>query len=146
MVGRYAGADKRPGKLTRRRQLSHEERKQIYERMDRRCAYCGQRLEYEDMHVDHVKPLAKGGPDIIPNMVCSCEYCNRYKGSRDVESFRRAIYRSLGALERDSLAYRNSIKYGLIRRTHAPVVFYFERKERRCKYKWKRKKSHWPKY
>ena len=48
---------------TKRRKLSKAERIQIYDKCNRRCAYCGCDLEYKDMQVDHVKPLRCGGAD-----------------------------------------------------------------------------------
>lgn len=41
----------------KRRRLSKAERQQVYRKCRGRCAYCGSRLRYEDMQVDHVIPL-----------------------------------------------------------------------------------------
>ena len=41
------------------------------------CWMCGGAFE----HVDHVKPLAKGGPHILANLRPSCGSCNTSKGA-----------------------------------------------------------------
>ena len=40
-----------------------------------RCAYCGGPFE----HVDHVKPLSRGGPHCLSNLRPSCASCNLHK-------------------------------------------------------------------
>ena|SRR3990167_5146289 len=40
-----------------------------------RCAYCGGPFE----HVDHVKPLSKGGPHCLANLRPACASCNLHK-------------------------------------------------------------------
>jgi hypothetical protein len=40
-----------------------------------RCAYCGGPFE----HIDHVKPLSKGGPHCLANLRPSCATCNLRK-------------------------------------------------------------------
>jgi hypothetical protein len=42
------------------------------------CVYCGAPAE----HVDHVRPLARGGPEHPDNLVPACADCNLGKGSR----------------------------------------------------------------
>lgn len=43
-----------------------------------KCWMCGGPFE----HIDHVKPLSKGGPHILANLRPSCGPCNRAKSSR----------------------------------------------------------------
>lgn len=52
-----------------------------------RCAYCGGPFE----HVDHVKPLSKGGPHCLANLRPSCKRCNLQKFAKHpLVWFRRA--------------------------------------------------------
>lgn len=44
-----------------------------------RCAYCGAPWE----HLDHVKPLARGGPHCLANLRPACASCNHRKSSKD---------------------------------------------------------------
>lgn len=39
-----------------RKQIAQKIRKQVYEKYNRHCAYCGCELKYKDMEVDHVIP------------------------------------------------------------------------------------------
>ncbi|WP_345820465.1 DUF1376 domain-containing protein [Methylobacterium fujisawaense] len=41
------------------------------------CAYCGDAAG--PFEVDHVVPLARGGPNIESNLACACVACNRSK-------------------------------------------------------------------
>ncbi len=45
------------------------------------CVYCG---ASENLQWEHIIPKAKGGPDIIDNMVLACRKCNLSKGARDI--------------------------------------------------------------
>jgi 5-methylcytosine-specific restriction endonuclease McrA len=43
-----------------------------------RCAYCGS----EWAHLDHVKPISKGGPHCLSNLRPACVSCNRRKSNK----------------------------------------------------------------
>lgn len=51
-------------------------KKQIFERWEHKCAYCGSE---ENLTLDHIIPQSKGGSDHTPNVLCACEKCNRSK-------------------------------------------------------------------
>tara|TARA_S200002703_G_scaffold134886_1_gene123584 strand:- start:89 stop:757 length:669 start_codon:yes stop_codon:yes gene_type:complete len=44
------------------------------------CIYCGAKGE---MHLDHFFPLAKGGPNVLGNLVPACPKCNSSKKDKD---------------------------------------------------------------
>lgn len=53
------------------------------------CHWCGEPIDYDAHHldplsfqVDHVHPIAKGGPDTLDNKVPSHRACNTAKGAR----------------------------------------------------------------
>jgi hypothetical protein len=48
---------------------------------ERCCIYCG---STENLSLDHIIPLSKGGPDIISNQVFACRSCNSSKGNKDI--------------------------------------------------------------
>jgi 5-methylcytosine-specific restriction endonuclease McrA len=53
------------------------------------CAYCRAR---PFAHLDHIIPLARGGPDALPNLVPACARCNQAKGSKMLDEwFRESI-------------------------------------------------------
>ena len=63
----------------------------VLERDGFRCAYCGVRLgdryrgrtfTRQDVTIDHILPVSRGGKNTWGNTVCSCAACNQRKGSR----------------------------------------------------------------
>ena len=76
----------------KRRKLSPDERRQIHNMFSGHCAYCGRILAFQDMTVDHVRPLNKrGGTDTLDNMFPSCFECNHNKANLTVEKYRRTL-------------------------------------------------------
>lgn len=65
----------------RRKKYSVDARKLIYDKADGKCELCGRKIVFEDMTLDHVKPLSMNGEDNISNLQCSCLACNQFKGS-----------------------------------------------------------------
>jgi len=51
-------------------------RRNVKERWNYKCAYCGSKKE---LTIDHVVPRAKGGTDFTKNVVCCCHKCNQDK-------------------------------------------------------------------
>lgn len=47
------------------------------------CQYCYRSLTLNASHLEHVVPLARGGPDQLHNCVLACPPCNRAKKDRD---------------------------------------------------------------
>jgi len=47
-----------------------------------RCYYCGKRFRPEELTMDHVVPLVRGGRSIKNNLVPACKECNRRKRYR----------------------------------------------------------------
>ena len=58
-----------PGKLRHR----------VFERDNYRCRECGATNKETTLHVDHIKPVAKGGTNEIDNLQTLCEKCNLAK-------------------------------------------------------------------
>lgn len=50
------------------------------------CQYCGRSATDEELVVEHVVPIAKGGPDSPDNWTCACRKCNSGKAVSDVPS------------------------------------------------------------
>ena len=51
-----------------------------------RCHYCGAPAT----ELDHVKPYSRGGLTVATNLVAACSLCNKSKGDRTPEEWRRA--------------------------------------------------------
>lgn len=66
--------------------LTKEYRKEIYDKFNGKCAYCGVECG-EKYHIDHIVPLCKGGTNEIDNLSLSCPMCNWKKGKKLVDEF-----------------------------------------------------------
>lgn len=62
----------------------------------------------------------------IENQFPACASCNINKHSMSLEQFRNLIAGFIKSLNRDSTQYKFAKRYGLLRETSKPVVFYFE--------------------
>lgn len=109
-----------------RKKITKAERRQVYEKYDGHCAYCGKKIEYKDMQVDHMKPLRLGGADDMSNYMPACRSCNHYKRGNSLEGFRKLVEEIPNKLERDSYIYRVGLDYGLVEPYRENVLFYFE--------------------
>lgn len=47
-----------------------------------RCYWCGNSFNPATCHMDHIVPLAKGGPHRIENLCISCQPCNNHKSAK----------------------------------------------------------------
>ena len=113
-------------KIRKRRRLTKEERQKIYESTGGRCAYCGQSITIEEMQVDHIFPIYRGGTDKLENMLPACRACNFYKSTMPLEDFRNRVQTLTERLEK-LFIYRLAKKHGLINETHkSPIKFWFE--------------------
>lgn len=118
----------------KRRKLTKSERERVYTLCGGRCAYCGTYIALKEMQVDHVIPMdfydlyqAKGFDlDTMDNYLPACRSCNHYKSTMTLEKFRKAIERYPIVLERDSVTYRNAVRFGMVQPTPKKVQFYFE--------------------
>lgn len=65
---------------TKRRGLSH--RKEILLKRDgSACFFCGQEMSEEEMTIEHLVPLMRGGPNIDDNLALAHEACNQKAGA-----------------------------------------------------------------
>lgn len=113
--------------------FSKKIRETVYEKYGGRCAYCGRKIAYKDMQVDHFLPLRAwgiedAGTDDIANLMPSCRMCNHYKRANSIETFRRYIEEIPRKL-RDNYIYKVGVSYGeIVEKVHS-VKFYFEQQE-----------------
>lgn len=122
-------------KPPKRRKLTKTQRQAVYEKYQGHCAYCGTPIDMRAMQADHVIPMELYetykaiGQDIdtLDNMLPACRSCNNYKHSLTLEKFRAAIERWPEVLMRDSVTYKNAVRYGLVIPNPKLVKFYFER-------------------
>lgn len=111
-----------------RKKLTKAQRLRVYNMYGGRCAYCGRPIRYEDMQVDHIKPLYLGGADDESNWAPACRMCNYYKSTKTIEIFREELGKLRSRLEKDFI-FRLALRYGLIRETSDKVQFLFEKEQ-----------------
>ena len=76
----------------RRSQFGGEAKKAIWERDEGHCVYCGDRA----VAIDHIFPVARGGPSIKANGVLACRRCNGKKSANiPIDALTRAFYHLL---------------------------------------------------
>ena len=54
-----------------------------------RCFYCGIIVSGDNLHMDHVVPLYRGGAHAAYNVVVACKHCNLSKGAKHPNEFSR---------------------------------------------------------
>jgi len=57
-------------------------RRNIYQRDQSTCQYCGAQPPREEMTIDHIVPRSRGGKSAWENVVLACSHCNTRKGNR----------------------------------------------------------------
>lgn len=126
-----------------RKKIKKDLRKKVWKKYNLRCAYCGDKLEYKKMQVDHIiaqchyshefdclivngKKFRDHGVDDIQNLNPSCRMCNKWKGSYNLNQFRKEIQMQIEKLSVTSPGFRLAFRYGLVQFNKKKVKFYFE--------------------
>lgn len=112
--------------------FSKKVRESVYAKYGGKCAYCGRKIAYKDMQVDHFLPLRAWGiedegTNDISNLMPSCRICNHYKRANSLETFRRYIQEIPKKLREQNYIYKVGIVYGNVVENEKPIEFYFER-------------------
>jgi 5-methylcytosine-specific restriction endonuclease McrA len=69
-----------------------EQRRNIFDRGERRCHLCGHRLTFAGpWHVEHSRPLVRGGTNHGNNLRPACAECNLKKGVGSARDARAAF-------------------------------------------------------
>jgi len=63
----------------------------ILVRQNFRCNYCSTDISGQNRHIDHIKPLAKGGSNWPNNLQGLCAPCNFRKRDTDAEEFEKRV-------------------------------------------------------
>lgn len=120
--------------------MTKKQRLEVYNKFNGHCAYCGKKLEYKDMQVDHLIPQRratyKAGRGRLPveqvenfdNYMPSCRRCNHYKRAHNLETFRRYIEEIPQKLANEYI-YKVGADYGLVEYHPRKIKFYFEMTE-----------------
>lgn len=111
--------------MSERRKLTREERQTVLDRFCGRCAYCGKQITMQELNVDHLVPLRKGGEDRLYNMYPSCRSCNQAKSTLDIEQFREFVQTAYQRAKQKPF-FRIADAVGRTCERETPVRFYFE--------------------
>lgn len=72
--------------LVTKREVKARLRRGIFDAWGSGCAYCGGQADT----LDHIRPVARGGPTVRTNLVPACQRCNYAKGHADALDWFRA--------------------------------------------------------
>lgn len=67
------------------------DRKRVFDRDGWRCQLCGVKVTEQTAELDHIIPMALGGPHTYENTQCTCMTCNRAKGARPLGQLRLSL-------------------------------------------------------
>ena len=123
--------------MSQHKPMSKAKRIEVWNKYNHHCAYCGCKLEYKDMQVDHIdsvyihceykKEKTLNEINEIDNLIPSCRQCNFYKSTFELETFRYRLTNVMLKNLQKNFSYRLALKYGLIEENIKPIKFYFEK-------------------
>lgn len=120
--------------MIKRKAIPKKIREAVYAKYDGHCAYCGKKIEYKDMQIDHLIPVQRERfgryteeqIECFENYMPCCRRDNHYKRAHTLEYFREMIETIPKKLYRDSYIYKVGLDYGLVEAHEHRVKFYFE--------------------
>jgi 5-methylcytosine-specific restriction endonuclease McrA len=65
----------------------------VIERDGPRCVYCGEDLDNQEIHLDHVIAESRGGATTYENLQVTCGKCNLAKGVLSESEFENRLRR-----------------------------------------------------
>ena len=112
--------------------MKKERRVRVWKKYKKHCAYCGKKIKYEDMQVDHIIPKRNYSfPNKIinafKNLNPSCRRCNHYKRACSLEEFRVYLLGGLHKRLTKQYTVKIALDYGIIKLTPFSGKFYFEK-------------------
>lgn len=110
--------------------ISKEKRLKIYNKYNGRCAYCGCKLEYKDMQVDHIIPQRiAGSTNDLDNLMPTCRTCNHYKRGTSLYNFKEWLLAGLIERIRKIYIVKVAEKYGMVTFHRWDKKFYYEKQK-----------------
>jgi 5-methylcytosine-specific restriction endonuclease McrA len=119
------------------------DRNKVYQKYDGHCAYCGKKITFKEMQVDHKIPKRNAvslatknllGEWVLPdlnvfeNLMPSCRRCNHYKRAESLNRYRGMID-TIPEILKENYIFKVALDYGLIEIKEWDGVFYFERQK-----------------
>ena len=84
---------------TIRATFSKAERAAIARSQRYRCMYCGVRLTSDNLQIDHMDPVSRGGSNDDENLQALCRRCNIRKGNHTDDEFRERYWDLVGGFK-----------------------------------------------
>ncbi|MDR0912613.1 MAG: HNH endonuclease [Methanobrevibacter sp.] len=81
----------------------------VFEKDNCTCQACGNR-NYEDLTIDHIIPIFKGGTNDINNLQTLCKECNSIKGSGNMKNHEIKMIVDSRKILKNQIGYENSGK------------------------------------
>jgi len=118
-------------------------REKVYNKFDGRCAYCGCKILFHQMHIDHIHPQSMShfydaepsvkkeyglrGDNVnhIDNLFPACRSCNNYKATFSIDVLRKELEEQPRKLRVQSII-KLCERFGIIEIKEKPIKFYFE--------------------
>lgn len=72
------------GRFVERVKVSNRMRFSIYSRDNYTCRMCHRRFNAENLEIDHIYPIARGGKTTYVNLQTLCKRCNQMKGDKAI--------------------------------------------------------------
>lgn len=121
----------------KRKAIPKKVREAVYQKYNGHCAYCGKKIEYKDMQVDHLIPVQRERfgrytaeqIECFENYFPACRRCNHSKRSYSLEGYREFVETIPKKLFRDNYIYKVGLDYGLVEAHEHKIKFYFEQFE-----------------
>jgi hypothetical protein len=118
-----------------RKTIPKKVRIEVHNKYAGHCAYCGKKIDYKDMQVDHLIPVQRERwkkyteeeLECFENYMPTCRRCNHYKRAHSLEVFRQMIEEIPYKLTRDNYIYKVGLDYDLIEEHRHKIKFYFEK-------------------
>lgn len=117
---------------TKRPQLPKKLRLEVYNKFDGHCAYCGKKITFSELQVDHINcDESKPRENTINNLYPSCADCNLFKSnSSNIEVFRKNIINDAFRISKNGTRKCNWLSDRITKAYHCDknFKFYFEKK------------------
>lgn len=111
--------------------ISKNKRLEVYNKYGKKCAYCGNDIEYKNFQIDHYIPQRyyykhDGDKNDIENLKPSCKRCNHYKRDYLPNEWRNLMKTLHERIEKQYIN-KVAIDYGIIVLKPFDGLFYFEK-------------------
>lgn len=119
---------------SKRKSIKSDIRMEVYRKCDGRCAYCGKRIRYDEMQVDHVESHYRHkGKDEMDNFLPACRDCNLLKSDYLLEEFRNVLIPQCAKAKGSGMKARIARAYNLSPMKRQKILFYFEKIEKKSR-------------